>query len=371
MPPFIHARRSPFALCGLAAFGLSFACSAQAQLSVFSADIGSADSYNLPETISIVPAGFGAASGQIFIPDANNNVIHVLPVTGGDSTVFTGPGNGLPTGLNSGLFVPASYGGAAAGKYVVFGVDGNSSVVDSSGAATPFVSVTNGQFTTSLIAPASFGAYSGQIIVMDEGIGIQAFAINPAATATKIAGFNLAPFGSLAAPAGFGSVGGKILVDNGNGGGDIVALGADGSVTPFANIPLQSGQRGLRQMTMAPAGFFPGVNQPLLLVSVTGSTNGGGTLGDVVALDSNGNIIESLRTNLGLTAFDPRGLFFLDDTHLLLSDSSHTATRNGQILELTSNAFTATTPEPGTVALLSAFLLTGGACFRSRRARRA
>ena len=366
MPHFTHVRRSPFAVCGLMALGLLTACSAQAQLSVFSPS-----PYNVPETISVAPAGFGVYGGQLFIPDATNNVIYALPQNGGAPTVFASSAV-APVGANSGLFVPASFGGAAGGKYVAFSVNGNSSAIDSSGAGTPFVSVSGGQFSTSLIAPASFGAYSNQIIAMDESAShMQALAIDASGNATKIAGFTFEPFGSLVAPAGFGSLGGKILVDNGFNGGDIVALGADGSVTPFTNVPLKAGQVGLRQMALAPAGFFPDVNKPLLLVSVTGSRSGGGTLGDVVAIDSDGNIVESLRDNLGITAFDPRGLYFLDDKHLLLSDSSHTATRQGQILELTSNAFAATTPEPGAVTLFAALFAVGGACLRSRRSRRA
>ena len=224
MSHFIYARLNRVALLGAAVLGLLAVHPAQAQLSVFSSG-----AYSLPETISIVPAGFGASNGQIFIPDGISSVIHVVPITGGAEAVFAGPA-GLPNGINSGLFVPASFGGAAAGKYVAFGVDGNSSIVNSSGVGTPFVTLPNTQFTTSLIAPASFGAYAGQIIAMDEGTTIQALAINSAGTVTKVANFSFVPFGSLVAPTGFGGVGGKILVDNESGGGDIVALGADGSL---------------------------------------------------------------------------------------------------------------------------------------------
>ena len=358
-----HVTRYRISLCGLAALGLTAAFPAQAQLSVFSSGL-----YSVPETISVVPPGFGAYGRQFFISDFSNNAVYAVPATGGAPTFVAATAN---TSLSpiGGLFVPSAYGGAAAGNYVVFG-NGTGSIVTASGAISIFTSVSGARFTTALLAPAAFGAYGSQIIAFDQA-GKSVFAINSGGAATQITSFGaFVPFGSAAVPYRFGSVGGKILVDDATS-GNILALSPNGATTPFATVALKSGQFGLRQMTFAPVGFFPGVNEPLLLVSVAGSTAGGGTLGDVLVYDNAGNVVKSLRTDLGLTALDSRGLYFLDSTHLLLADSSHTAGRpNGQILELTAQAFASITPEPGAVALLGALFTVGGSCFRSRRARR-
>src|SRR6202007_1901794 len=74
----------------------------------------------------------------------------------------------------------------------------------------------------------------------------------------------------------------------------------------------------------SPAGFLTGEG-PLLFVSIRASTTGGGALGDVLALDANGNVVADLRTDLGLTSFDPRGLFFINDDSLLIANTSDSA----------------------------------------------
>src|SRR5207245_2803429 len=95
----------------------------------------------------------------------------------------------------------------------------------------------------------------------------------------------LAAFGLAFAPQGFGSVGGRLLVGD-EGGGLIDAISSNGSVATFGNIPLTPGQRGVRQMAFVPTGF--GDLGGLLLVSVSGSSRGGGTLGSLLALDGSG-----------------------------------------------------------------------------------
>jgi MYXO-CTERM domain-containing protein len=120
-------------------------------------------------------------------------------------------------------------------------------------------------------------------------------------------------------------------------------------------------------MAFSLSGFFPGEG-PLLFVSVRGSTAGGGTLGDVLAYDSNGTVVASLRTDLGLTSFDPRGLLFIPDlsnpaqTDLLISDAS-----SGRILLFAPPSFTVT-PEPSGLVLGTAGLLgLAGAAWRRKR----
>ena len=61
------------------------------------------------------------------------------------------------------------------------------------------------------------------------------------------------------------------------------------------------------------------------IVSVSGSQLGGGTLGDILAYDQNGNEVASLRTDLGLTSLrvltnHPRKLVALEGYGLTIAD---------------------------------------------------
>jgi len=108
---------------------------------------------------------------------------------------------------------------------------------------------------------------------------------------------------------------------------------------------------------------LPGLTGDLLFVSVSGSTHGGGTQGDVLAIDQSGTVVASLRTIDDLAKFDPRGLFFEGD-RLYVSDASDPIVvavaadflpgRNGNV------------PEPSTLLLLLAGI--GGVAFTRRRA---
>jgi hypothetical protein len=168
-----------------------------------------------------------------------------------------------------------------------------------------------------------------------------------------------ASFGLAFAPSGFGSVGGSLLVNNsGNisGTSAILSLDALGNVTPFAEIDLLPGQVGLRQMAFAPDDF--GEYGGLLFVSVTGSQQGGGSLGAVLALDSAGEIVATLKVGSEFDKFDPRGLLFLDG-QLLISDASD------PILLATPGDFRVTpTPAPGSLVMLG---LTGLTLLAVRR----
>src|SRR5262249_33472948 len=130
-------------------------------------------------------------------------------------------------------------------------------------------------------------------------------------------------FGLAFAPSGFGGAAGQLLVDDAFT-GNIFAIDSSGHSSPFATIPLLAGQTGLRQMLFAPTDFLLGLGIPgdLLLVSVAGSLAGGGTLGDVLALDTQGTVVASLRVIDDLDAFDPRGMTLAPDGSLLVSDTS-------------------------------------------------
>lgn len=330
---------------------------AAAQVELFSSG------YLTPETISLAPADFGAFGGQYFVPDFGrgnvaNSAIYAVPTSGGTPTKFASAPSGV---FEGGLFLPSTGWGSASGKYLTVGLgDQGAYTWAADGTPTFFAGVTGGSFSSAVLAPNTFGAASGKLIVTDQGSHV--FTIAPDATITTLVDLNFIPFGDVFAPEGFGGVGGKLLV-SGVSSGDIAAIDANGTVTPFVTVALNDGQVGLRQMIFAPAGFLPGFAEPLLLVSVTGSRQGGGVLGDVVAFNSSGVQVASLRADLPLTKFDPRGFYFEDNTHLLVNDTSD------PIYRLTPNAFT-TVPEPSAVAFLTCFVLIGAAFARRKHAQK-
>ena len=156
----------------------------------------------------------------------------------------------------------------------------------------------------------------------------------------------------VAAPPGFGSVGNNLLVSDTNS-GTIVSIDAQGNVHPFATVPLGPGQTGLRQMAFAPANFGNFSND--LLVSVSGSQFGGGSLGALVALNGLGQEVGILKLGTDVTHFDPRGVAFTNDNHILVSDASD------PILIFSASDFSSV-PEPSSLALLGVGALVVLAC---------
>jgi hypothetical protein len=297
---------------------LSFSGIAQAGLVVF----GTGSS--LPESISLVPAGFGSYGGDYFIPDPGiNNVglgnIDYLPPTGGSVSIFvTIPGQTVrPLG---GVFLPSNF-GSWGGQYFVVGGSANGafgSAIASDGTVTQVVPYIQGtQLVTPVIAPAGFGSVAGQILAtnnngtvtaIDQSGNVSTFASVPGALL----------FGAAFAPQSFGAFGGDLLVSDGAS-GNIYAVDAQGNATLFANVPRGPNQPGLRQMTFAPNGF--GTYGGDLVLSISGSGAGGGTFGAVVVLDPNGIEIAQLVVGTQVNAFDPRGLLFADSQTLLISSS--------------------------------------------------
>jgi hypothetical protein len=335
--------------------------------------------YLLPETISKSPAAFGTQGGNYIVPDFNNLNVWAVPTTGGAPTnIATNEANGIFVQVRGGVFLPSNW-GSNAGNFLETGQT-------PAGQPAPvlIVSPNGGGYSVSAfsnitleagqpqVAPSGFGSFAGQVEVpnFDSSFTSTITMIAPNGSTSVLATGGLLPnatFGSAFAPGGFGTFGNSLFVDSGVG-GQIAAVAADGTVTPFATAPLKPGQTSLFEMAFSPANFFPGEGQ-LLFVSVRGSTTGGGTLGDVLAYNSNGTIVASLRSDLGLTSFDPRGLLFIPDasnpaqTDLLISDAS-----NGRILLFAPPAFTVS-PEPSSLVLCSVGLLglAGGAWRRRKR----
>jgi hypothetical protein len=327
--------------------------------------------YVLPETISQAPSTFGNFAGNYIIPDfnagnPNGNVWAVGPAGGPPVSIATNGsvavrgGVFLPSnwGSNAGAFLEAGY--STGGNGTQAGAPAPVLIVSANGTVTPFSSlmVAAGQ---PAVVPTSFGNFGGQVAIPNydpnspTSVGtVTMLATN--GTSTTLASGSALPAATAAAafaPAGFGAKSGKLFVDGLNG-NQIVSISADGTVTPFATVPLKTGQVSPFQMAFSPAGFLAGQG-PLLFVSVRGSTTGGGTMGDVLAYNSDGQEVASFQAGPGLISFDPRGLLFIVDpsnpnqTDLLVSNAEP------EILLVPSSAFVAV-PEPASLA----FGLLGG-----------
>ena len=320
------------------------ASSAAAQIQTFSTG------YGTPETISLAPSGFGAFGDNFyFIVDAHTHGIWAVPVTGGTPIEFANMGPSfIPTG---GLFLPSGWGDFS-GRFLI---DGNF-VFDGGAVKTVFDPNAAGLLTTSLIAPAGFPVYGGHLFTSDQGgtnAGQAVWQTAPSAPAgtahfqlfrdkTSILGTQIAPFGLEFTPPEWGSVSGNrllvsdggISVDSGPGtrASYIASLDPNGTGDSlFATVPLKDqadltpGQFGLRQMLMSPDDFLLsslGIPGKVLLLSVTGSDQGGGVLGELLALDASGVVVAHLKVGSVLAKFDPRGMVFTSDGHLLISDAS-------------------------------------------------
>lgn len=335
--------RAATIVLGLLASALNLAAiptSAAAQIEIFSTG-----QYGTPETISLAPSEFGAFGGNYFIPDASTSNIWVVPVTGGaPATFLAAPIEPVGDNIICGTFLPLGWGGFS-GKFLVASTP-SVLVFDSDGNQELFDPARQGLFTTPVIAPAEFAPYGDHLFITDQnnrvwradpaGGGLAVFKDFPPGSFQAIS-----PFGIEFTPADWGAAfSNRMLVSDAspsvnNGPGTrasyVIAVAADGTSSLFATVPLKEGvdgvmgQDGLRQMLVAPNDYFLdslGIAGKLLLLSVTGSRNGGGILGELLALDSSGTIVGHLQVGSVLAKFDPRGMVFTSDGGLLISDTS-------------------------------------------------
>jgi hypothetical protein len=317
---------------------------AAAQIEVFSTG-----QYGTPETISLVPLGFGAYEGSYFIPDFRLANIWIVPHTGGPPTPFLPAPLGDPGSIQSGLFLPPGWGQNSVGYLLAMNF---MRVFDSAGNSTLFDAVHSGAFTLPLLAPAGYGTFGGNLFVSDQN-GFIWRAEPPSgelAVFKDLTGSPCVndPFGMEFTPGNFGAFSNRLMASH-TLAGSVVAVAPDGTESLFANLPLADGQTGLRQMLMTPGDYFMdalGIPGPLLLLSVSGSNQGGGTLGALVALDSTGTVVAHLREGGILQKFDPRGMVMTDDAHILISDTSD------PILRVSAGDFIAG-PAAGTLTELS------------------
>jgi len=310
-----------------------------------------------PETIS---PGQGAYSAGYYVPDPGRSPgdltqanIWAVPAGGGAPTAFGGSLSAHPVG---GLFLPdGPYWGANAGKLLVVGYIkepsgnylGRIHIYEPDGTPSLLWGAPGHVPKTPVIAPDGFGPFGGQVLVADGGPAV--YAIDPAGNKTEVVTAPATPyserFGLAFAPTGWGDQAGNLL-SNRAGTNEIFAVDPYGIEELFTTVPLALGQTGLRQMAFGPAGFIPGQGE-LLFVSVAGSAYGGGTLGDVVGINSNGTVVVSLRAAVaGLGKFDPRGMYFAPGGTLLISDAADPIwTATGADFNLV--------PEPCTIVLLA------------------
>jgi hypothetical protein len=358
----IRMRAASLSLAAVAALGLG--AQARAATTVFS----TGGDLMLPEAIIPAPASILPGGGYV-IPDASIGFkgpgqVLTVPLTGGTPTQLTDFGtNFFPIGA---AVLPGSY-GALAGQLIVTGESGATkgaidSVAASGAATTLFTSSTVSQFTSAVVAPAGFGAVGGDVLIGDSSGGISALAANGASVKPFATVAGIDTFGLAFAPAGFGKIGGDLLATDGST-GKLYAVTPTGASSLFAtvSVPAITSNAGLRQLAFAPAGY--GAYGGDLFLSISGSEQGGGNLGEIVVLDSSGDQVAIFDQGSTANPLDPRGLYFVSNTELLASNG------DPEIDLITPSSFVGV-PAPGPLAwLLPALALLGWTRLGARRGR--
>jgi hypothetical protein len=219
---------------------------------IFSANAGPItilnNTMNLPEDISQAPVGFGSYSGYYFVDDSGTgadgpSTIWAVQSSGpnaGQASVFSS-GGALSTSLTRGsAFLPSTF-GSLGGDFVVAatnvsncaqGTCGNTTgayllAFNASGQSTTLFSDTTAAQSRfpilggPVIAPAGFGTYGGNLIVLDQpSANTQSYAggavlsIKPNGSATTVADLPVGQFtlSDAFTPAAFGQFGNMLLV---------------------------------------------------------------------------------------------------------------------------------------------------------------
>jgi hypothetical protein len=344
-----------------------------------------------PETISPANSAYGGRyDNYYFVPDpgrvsgnpAQTN-IWLVPKTGGSPLIFSPTSGSLNSTTVGGTFLPSGW-GTSSNKFMTVGWTGSSpnriayfNVYEADGSYSSPLSIAepSGQVylpKTPVVAPSGWGSWGGNLFVADGAPAVYridtSWQKHDFVTLGNTPYPELARFGLAFAPTGWGRVGNELLASSdlretdslGNIiriTGRITAIDSSGVESKWAEFPIPVNLNGLRQMAFTPDDFIPGYDE-LLLVSVSGSSFGGGTLGDIWAFDSTGHKVASLRDDLGLTKFDPRGMYFVDDHTLLVSDASD------PIWRVTSSDFRPVVPLPSTLWLFGSALVGLAGCRR-------
>ena len=287
---------------------------------------------DLPE--DIVPSQ-GAYPPGFFVPDFNANAVwHVSPDGGVVAQFATGF---LPIGA---VLAPDEFGGMGDRLFVANRTGGGTPpgvlVVDADGNVTQFAVITVGITGLAYIPLAVGGPSAGKLLATGQGLLYTIDTFGEAELLLPSLGPRM--FTPALAPTDFGAFAHNIF--GGQSSGDkIVAIDLQTNhASLFGRIPLGPDQAGLRQIAFSPTGWFAPLdpaltNQSVMVVSVSGSTAGGGSDGALVALDGAGVVIATLtQTSLGLD-FDPRGLLFVG-SDLVVSNVA-----DGTILRLSVGSF--------------------------------
>jgi len=328
-----------------------------------------------------LPEGITAGlDGGYLLSDANKNEVYSIPSEGGAVT------SGATMGFRvfGEIALPSGY--VDSGQYLAYGVtnsdsDGVAALTGTSGLGSPVpVIVSPGAyFTDAVVAPDAFGTIAqGQVVLANDqtsgsvpgaidvlnfdGTGAFVFATMPN---------DAGAFGLAFAPASFGAYAGDLFVSDDRS-GNLYVVNAAGDATLFATLPLPSGyvDPGLRQIAFAPPGFTLPDGEDIggdLFVSIAAQNGGGGVTGEIDVLNAAGvTVAHSLVGGSG-TPLDPRGLYFVNDATLLVANA------DPDVLELTPDDFVpgSPVPEPSTWAMmLLGFAGLGFAgCRRARKAR--
>jgi hypothetical protein len=307
--------------------------------------------FTLPEGITMAP------DGGYLLSDADNQAVYEIPATGGPPT--------SSTAMNFRVFgeiaLPSGY--AQSGQYLAYGTDSTNSfgvaaLVGTSGLSAPttVVNIANGWFGDAVVAPSKFGTIAaGAVVLSDENPGTPLSSIVTLNASEKgVSTFTTLPTGVVAfgigfAPASFGADAGDLFVSDASS-GKLFVTNAAGNSTLFATLPLPTGfiDPGLRQIAWAPSDF--GKYGGDLFVSIAAQNGGGGEDGEIDILNAAGKTVGHYFEGTGATPLDPRGLFFVNDTTLLVANA------DPGIQLLTPNDFVAGVPggvpEPSTWAMM-------------------
>jgi PEP-CTERM motif len=173
------------------------------------------------------------------------------------------------------------------------------------------------------------------------------------------------------APESFGAYGADLFVTDSSS-GKLYVIDAAGDAALFATLPLPTGftDSGLRYIAWAPAGFAipeAGGAEDLggdLFVSIAAQNGGGGTDGEIDVLNAAGDTVAHYLVGSGATPLEPRGLFFANDTTLLVANA------DPSIQLLTPSDFVPGSPVPEASTWVMMVLGFAGLGYAGRRARR-
>lgn len=358
------------------AVGLVFVALLEAAPAAASSEFASGP-FTLPEVIT------PGLDGSYLLSDADNDEVYSIPAAGGPAT------SGTPMGFRvfGEIALPSGY--AQSGQYLAYGTNSTSTsgvaaVTGTSGLGSPVpvINASNGWFANAVVAPESFGAIAkGQVVISNQSAAVNS-SLNSTIDILNENGASLSTFTSLPAkvdafglgfaPESFGADGGDLFVTD-SGSGKLYVINAAGNAALFANLPLPVGftDPGLRYLAWAPAGFTipdgKGGVEDLggdLLVSIAAQNGGGGSSGEIDVLNSAGDTVAHYLEGNGEAPLDPRGMFFVDNTTLLVAN----ADPGIQLLTPADFRSGSPAPEPSTWAMmLLGFAGLGFAGYRASR----